>query len=133
MAVLIIILGVVIWYFISFNKEKNKQIEKLEVYGGFHRAYEELLSEFYEIPNVQVLNKTRTSITFLINDRFAVTHFYIMHSFNKINVTWELQSISYGEHKLNWTFPDYQLQSQMLKVIFSDMEAYNQRVYEKMM
>lgn len=124
MAIFIIILGVVIWYFVSFQKEKNKQKEKLNLYGGFHNVYEELINFFLEFKNSKVIERKESSITVVSNNSFSVTHFYLTHSFNEVHLTWDFRSVKYGDHKLKWTFPEYQLQSSMIKIIGNDVTNY---------
>ena len=120
----IVILGVVIFIIYSFLSDKNEETNRIQRQGGFYLKYKELINYFSKYPRVVVERKNKTSITFAIIDKYAQTRFTISHGFESVTIFWSLNSITMGNHSLNWTFPETTPQSQMIKDFETKMKIY---------
>lgn len=122
---IIVIVGFGIYLFISTKKE---EVTKVQKQGGFYLKYRELLDYFYHLPNIQVERKTNTSIIFAVKDKYVVTRFTVAHGFEDVSIFWNHQSAMFGNHSLNWNFPESLPQSQMLVTMQKELGLYERNL-----
>lgn len=123
--VIFVIVGFAIYLFISTKKEEVNRVEKQ---GGLHRKYGTLINHFATIPTIQVERETNTSIILAVKDKYVVTRFTISHGFEDVSVFWNHQSARYGNHSLNWNFPESLPQSQMIATIEQKLNLYQRNL-----
>ena len=54
--------------------------------------------------------------------------FHFQHTFDKIDITFEMKNILIGDHKLEWSFPETMPQTDMIKHIESRTRQYMNNV-----
>lgn len=127
---LVILIVVVIFKFVL---DKNNEVEKINRDGGFINKYAILVEGFLDYPNSRILIQTENSIEIGLRDNFANTTFTIIHTFNKFVIVYQHQSYTFGEHKLNWEFPEYMNQNSVLNIVRNEIEEYNQKIFNKVL
>lgn len=121
----IVIGGFLIYLFISTKKE---EVDKVKSQGGLYLKYRELIDHFLTIPNIKVEKKNNSSMILAVKDQYVVTRFTIGHGFEDVSVFWNHQSVMFGKHSLNWTFPESLPQSQMIDTIERELEIYQRNL-----
>ncbi len=122
---LVVVIIVLLYLFFS---TKSEEVARVNNEGGFYLKYKELIDYFQSIPNIKVEKKTSTSVILLVQDKFVSTRFTIGHGFEDVSVFWYHQSLTFGNHSLNWTFPENLPQSQMIRLIENDLEVYERNL-----
>lgn len=118
--VLIIVVIFIIW----FLSDKKKEVDKISSQGGIYLKYKQLVDHFLKIPNIKIEKKNKSSMILAVKDPYVITRFTIIHGFENVSFFWYHKSLTYGEHNLNWDFPESLPQSQMITNIENEMEIY---------
>ena len=122
---ILVVLGFLTFLFIS---DKKEEVQRVKHQGGLQSKYRELMTYFMSIPNITIERRSPTSITLAVKDVAVVTRFTISHGFEDVSIFWNHKSRAFGEHSLNWKFPEYYPQSQMLSIIENEMEMYQRNL-----
>jgi len=122
---IIVIGGFLIYLFISTKKE---EVDKIKSQGGLYLKYKELINHFLTIPNIEIEKKNSSSMILAVKDKYVVTRFTIGHGFEDVSVFWNHQSVTYGNHSLNWNFPESLPQSQMIDTIEKELYIYQRNL-----
>ncbi|HCE53843.1 MAG TPA: hypothetical protein DER05_02125 [Lutibacter sp.] len=117
----IVIGGFLLYLFISTKKE---EVQKVQNQGGVLVKYQTLTNHFLSIPMMKVEQRSSTSITMAVKEPKVVTRFIISHGFENVSVFWFHKSLSFGEHSLNWRFPEGMEQLAMIKEIDEELYRY---------
>lgn len=126
MVVVIIIIGVVLLFL--FFSDKKQEVNKIQQQGGFYRKYKVLIDYFLSIPEIKIERKDKDRIILIAKNYSASTRFTIAHGFEDVTIFWNHQSLAFGEHNLNWTFPEGLPQNQMLALIEKELSIYERNV-----
>jgi hypothetical protein len=121
----IFIVGILVYFFISTKKE---EVDKVKSQGGLYLKYKELIDHFLIIPNIKVEKNNNSSMILAVKDQSVVTRFTIGHGFEDVSIFWNHQSVMFGEHSLNWSFPESLPQSQMIDTIERELEIYQRNL-----
>ena len=119
--------GFLIYLFFSTKKE---EIVRINSQGGFYNKYRVLIDHFMEIPNIQVENRNSDKISLVVKDPFVQTKFTIAHGFEDVSIFWHHQSVTFGSHSLNWRFPEFASQSEMIATIERELELYQRNLLQ---
>lgn len=121
----IVILVFLAFIFFSDKKQETKRVEEQ---GGFYQKYHELIAYFMSIPDIKVERKEKSMIMLMAKNYSASTRFTIAHGFEDVSIFWHHQSVAFGEHTLNWTFPENLPQRQMLSLIEKELSIYEKNI-----
>ncbi|MGM9694534.1 MAG: hypothetical protein ACI3YC_05960 [Alloprevotella sp.] len=123
---IIIIVGFVIF---SFAKDSIAETDKIVKEGGIYNKYKTLINNFIDPESgMKVIQKTNKYMCVGMKNSSGSITFHFQHTFNKINVTFEMKNIFIGDHKLDWDFPETMPQSDMIKHIENRTRQYMDNV-----
>lgn len=130
-----VILFIVIIFVISlfaFAKDSHKENNKLLKEGGMRVKYKTLINNFIEPDSgLKVVEETSNYVCVAMRNTSETIVFHFQHTFNKINITFEMKNIFLGEHKLSWKFPETMSQVDMIEQIESRIRQYMDVVSSK--
>lgn len=119
-----VVIAITIFLLYIFFSDKNDEVKKVQNQGGLLVKYKILTNHFLNIPMMKIERHSSTSITMAVKEPKVVTRFIISHGFENVSVFWFHQSLGFGEHSLNWTFPEAMEQLAMIKVIDEELNRY---------
>lgn len=129
MWIIIILAIVVVIILAKFFSDKNRQADKIAKEGGMRRKYKTLVEHFLSgDTRAQVFRETSDSITVGLSNMGGTTLFVLTQTFGQITVQWKIDSPIFGKHKLEWDFPEYGDQHQMIERISNDLLKYQQNM-----
>ena len=77
---------------------------------------------------MRVIQKNNKYMCVGINNNAGSVVFHFQHTFNKINITFEMKNIFIGDHKLEWDFPETMPQTDMIRHIENRTRQYMENV-----
>lgn len=105
------------------NKYRLERRIKLE--GGMSKKYETLIKILMDpFPRSQIFKETSSYISFGASSFGTVTLFDIVLTFKTITVTYNVQSMIFGNYKLRWDFSVNEDQEFMAYKINKDIGTY---------
>lgn len=120
------IIAIIIFLFMSSKKEETIRVAKQ---GGVKQKYGILINYILSShPQMEVQKLNTDSITLAVIESGVRTEFSIRHGFESVSVFWRHYSAGYGNHRLNWTFPEFQSQEEMINEIEGDIAAYERKL-----
>ncbi len=121
-----VILAFIIFLFV---KDKKEEVVRIAKQGGVKHKYGILINYFLSShPKMEVQKLSTDSITMAVIEPGVRTEFSIRHGFESVSVFWLHDSAGYGIHKLNWTFPEFKPQKEMINEIEGDIAAYEHKI-----
>lgn len=127
--VLIFILIIVGFVIFSFAKDSMSETDKIVKEGGIYNKYKTLIDNFIDPESgMEVVEKTNKYMCVGMKNTSGSIAFHFQHTFNSINVTFEMKNIFIGDHKLDWDFPETMLQTEMIKHIENRTRQYMNNV-----
>lgn len=133
MWILIIILGIIIYYFISFNSTNNQQKEKLGKEGGIIIKYHYLIQYIFSLDkDMKILDKTDKSITIGVIRPTGYSDFHILQTFDKVYIRWSMKDRFMGNYHLSWNFNELMDQAKMAKEIQESLTLFNTKLSNKL-
>ncbi len=128
----VIIIAVLAWIIFSFTKDLNKEAEKVKQQGGMREKYDELIEELLsQDPNCKIMHEDSTSIRVGCYNVSGNTYFDIVQTFGNVTIQFHIKNQVFGNHKLEWKFPENMNQQQMVQRINRDVTELNLRVLNK--
>ncbi|EKF56865.1 hypothetical protein I215_01585 [Galbibacter marinus] len=122
----ITVLAIIAFLFFKDKGEENKRIAKQ---GGVKQKYGILINYILSShPQMEVQKLNTDSITMAVIEPGVRTEFSIRHGFESVSVFWRHYSAGFGNHRLNWTFPEFQSQEEMINEIEGDIAAYEHKL-----
>ena len=105
------------------------ETDKIVKEGGIYNKYQTLIDNFIDpASSMNVIEKTNKYMCVGMKNSSGSIAFHFQHTFNKINVTFEMKNIFIGDHKLDWDFPETMPQSDMIKHIENRTRQYMDNV-----
>lgn len=127
--VLIFILIIVGFVIFSFAKDSMSETDKIVKEGGIYNKYKTLIDNFIDPESgMEVVEKTNKYMCVGMKNISGSIAFHFQHTFNSINVTFEMKNIFIGDHKLDWDFPETMPQTEMIKHIENRTRQYMNNV-----
>lgn len=123
-----IVLVLIVFVIYIFFRDKQDEVSRIQSQGGFELKYGVLIHHFLSIPRMKVERRSKSSITVSVKDPAVMTRFTISHGFEDISIFWQHKSITFGEHNLNWRFPESMSQHTMISVIEDELGTYEQKL-----
>ena len=124
-----LIIAIVIFIVIKFAYDSSKQSIKVAKEGGIKHKYRELIHEMMgDDPSIRIFHQSNTSITLGKSSPGGKTVFHLAQTFGKVTIQWKTESPFYGNHQLEWDFPEYGDQQSMARVMENDLLAYQTNV-----
>ncbi len=106
--------------------------EEVAKSGGMLNKYEVLINEFMtDDENTQVFKVYDTGIFLGVSNVDGHTTIIIKQERKSVKIDWIVNSATFGLHKLEWRFPDDQIQRNMMKTIRHDILNYNVKVFTR--
>jgi|GEM_PF-5379495 len=115
--IILIILGVVIWFLIDRNKLHNK----IQAEGGMKRKYAELLKYLLKEPEARITGETNDSLQIEYKTSTSYVKYYLFQTFDMVMLSCTLRTPVHGEISKKWEFPLNTDQSLIFKKASQDM------------
>lgn len=110
-------------------KDSKTETDKLVKEGGIYNKYKTLIDYFIDPDSgMKVVEKTNKYMYVGMRNSSGSITFHFQHTFNKINVTFDMKNIFVGDHKLEWDFPETMPQTDMIKHIENSTRQYMDNV-----
>lgn len=127
--VLIFIIVIVGFVIFSFAKDSIAETDRIVKEGGIYNKYKTLIDNFIGPDSgMKVIQKTDKYMCVGMSNSSGRIVFHFQHTFNKINVTFEMKNIFIGNHKIEWDFPETMPQTDMIKHIENRTRQYMDNV-----
>lgn len=127
----IVILAVVA-YIIKFSYDRGQQIEKINQEGGMLKKYEVIINRILEIdPKIKFFKVSSDSLSLGVAGGGGLFMFVLTQTFGKLTINWVMKSPFFGDHNLNWSFPEYDNQKNMIERVFNDLHKYQENTVHK--
>lgn len=129
---MLIFIGLVVLFFVGkFFYDKNEQSVKVAKEGGMMNKYDLLIATLLGgHQNTKVYKLTGDSVELGVVSYGGSTMYFITQTFGKVTVQWKIDSPIYGQHKLEWDFPEYLDQEKMLARITNDVGKYQSNIFK---
>lgn len=115
---------------IRFARDSFKQSDKVTKEGGMRKKYSVIVNWLLEDENARIVNETSTAI--MIGKKgYSGSIFDIVQTFDTVTIQCKLNNMVLGNHKLEWSFPEYGDQREMIKRIENDVSIYTNNVMSK--
>ncbi|MDD5998015.1 MAG: hypothetical protein PUC42_14045 [Bacteroidales bacterium] len=122
----LIIVGLLIY---SFAKDTYSETNKIVKEGGIYKKYKILIDNFIEEESgMRIIKESNTYMCVGMKNHTGSVTFHFQHTYNQINVTFEMKNIFIGDHKLEWDFPETMPQTDMIKHIETRTRQYMDNV-----
>ena len=126
---LIIIIVIVV---VHFAKDSYNESEKVAKEGGIRTKYKMLIDNFADPSSgMHIIKETNKYISLGMTNSAGSINFNFQHTFNQIDVTFEMNNVFVGNHKLNWSFPETMDQNEMIYQIETRTKQYIDNVTSK--
>jgi hypothetical protein len=127
---MLIFIGLVIVFFIGkFFYDQNEQSVKIGKEGGMMNKYNVLVTALLQgHQNTKVYKADNNSVQLGVVSHGGSTMYIITQTFGNVTVQWKNDSPIFGKHDLEWDFPEYQNQEEMLARIINDVGKYQSNV-----
>ncbi len=126
-----IVIGIVVLIIVvKFIYDSNQQQVAVQKQGGMTNKYAILISHIMAgDPRTKITRITGDSVDIVLSTVGGATAFFLTQTFGKLTVQWKVQSPIYGNHKLEWDFPEFLDQEKMIERITNDVEKYQMNVF----
>ena len=115
---LIFIIIVVVVIITKFAKNSIEETDKMVKEGGMRIKYKTLIDNFIDPSSgMKVIEETNKYVCVGMTNSCGSVVFHFQHTFNQIDVTFEMKNIFIGNHKLDWSFPETMDQDEMIEQI----------------
>ena len=122
---------VVVALIIKFFYDRHQQSVQIGKQGGMANKYRTLIDSILkEHQNSKIFQETSDSISLGVSSAGGTTVFRLLQTFGKLSVWWELTSPLFGKHKLNWEFPEFMNQEEMVERMANDLGKYQKNAIE---
>lgn len=129
MGTIFIFIGLVIILLLyNFNKAVKEDVVQIKQDGGLENKYFYLINTLKTEWDMQVINRTNTSVTICIKEKGVYVEFHILKAFNDLNVIWTMKNLVQS-NSLKWKFNANESQEHMINTITIDIEDFNEKLY----
>lgn len=126
---LVFIIIVVVIVIIKFAKNSVEETSKVVKEGGMRIKYKTLIDNFIDPSSgMKVIEETNKYVCVGMRNSSGSIVFHFQHTFNQIDVTFEMKNIFIGNHKLDWSFPETMDQDEMIEQIETRTRQYMDNV-----
>ena len=131
-AFLIFIILVIVIVIIKFAKSSIVETDKIVKEGGMRIKYKTLIDNFIDpYSGMKIIEETNKYVCVGMKNSSGSIAFHFQHTFNQIDVTFEMKNIFIGNHKLDWSFPETMDQDEMIEQIETRTRQYMNNVNSK--
>ena len=128
----IFVIILVIVMIIKFSKSSVEETNKVVKDGGMRNKYKILIDNFIDPESgMEIIDETSKYVCVgMVNTSGSIV-FHFQHTFDQINVTFEMKNIIIGNHKLEWSFPETMNQHEMIDRIETRTRQYMDNINSK--
>lgn len=127
----IIIILIVVFILGKFLLDKNNVEKTVMRQGGMTQKYKTLIEHFKgNNPDAKIYKITNDEVELGVKGVSGSTIFSIIHSFEKVIITWKLNNMLIGSHGLQWEFHHLKNQNEIAEIIHGELETYQRNVLE---
>lgn len=130
--IVFLIIAIVVLMIFHFIKDSYSESNSVAKEGGIRIKYKTLIDHFIcPEEGLNVLSETNTYVCVGTKNAAGSMVFHFQHTFKKINVTFKLNNVFLGNHKLEWDFPETMPQEDMIRHIETKTRSYMDNVSAK--
>jgi hypothetical protein len=124
------VIGIIASIFIlKFFFDSNQQKEVVQKQGGMLNKYSTLIQIIQSADSgTQIQRITADSVDLVLSNAGGVTAFFLTQTFGRLTVQWKVQSPIFGNHKMEWDFPEFLDQEKRFEQMSNDLEKYQLNV-----
>ncbi|WP_417876412.1 hypothetical protein [Winogradskyella sediminis] len=127
----VVVILLVVFMIGKFVYDKNKVNTYVARQGGITQKYKTLIEHFKGgNPNVKILKITEDSVEVGVTSASGSTVFSIIHSFEKVIITWKVNGLVMGNHGLKWEFHHLKDQNEIAEIVHKELNIYQNNVLE---
>lgn len=120
---------IVVFVIFKFLYDKSQINVKVGREGGMRQKYKVLIAHILKSDEkAKIIKDSNDSIIIGVSSAGGVTNFSLIQTFSELTVQWRLESPIYGKHNLEWNFPEYSNQNNMMERIVNDLGKYQTNV-----
>jgi hypothetical protein len=124
-----IIIAILVFVLGKFFYERYQQSQQVLKEGGMLHKYQKLVDLLLSgHSNTKIYQVTSESIVLGSGSAGGSTIFYLAQTWGKITIQWKVESPIFGNHKLEWSFHEYDDQGKMVEKISTDLMHYQNNV-----
>jgi hypothetical protein len=117
-----------IWHFSSKHELKTRVAKQ----GGMKNKYKKLIEVIMSInPDFKIINLTSDSITIGYNTAVGAEQFTLKQQIREINIIWELYTVIYGKHILDWNFHEFENTEIIFERLINDLSKYQKNIINR--
>jgi hypothetical protein len=90
--------------------------------------YNKLIKSLMQDPRTKIFSESPNSILLGLENMGGKTTFNLIRSKENLKTQWKVDSPIFGEHLINWDFPENSNQDQMFERIQTDIVEYNKTI-----
>lgn len=121
----IILISLFAVVFGKFFWDRGKLGRKVVREGGMRKKFELLINSILDREDrAKIIKETSTYLCISASGFGIVTMIEILMAFRSVLITYKVISELYGEHKLEWKFPENENQEYILSKINKDVGSY---------
>lgn len=129
MTLLIFIGIIIVIMIIRFAKDSYRQSDKVTKEGGMREKYATIVNWMLNShPDAKVSNETSTAIMVGVKGVSGTTIFDIVQTFGTVTIQYKVNNVVMGNHKLEWSFPEYDNQKEMIRKMENDISKYYENI-----
>jgi hypothetical protein len=123
---IIIVVAIIIIKFLYDSQKQNVQVAKE---GGMRNKYSLVVHHILDGDSrARIIKETASSIDIGMVSAGGATSFFLTQTYGKLTVQWKMRSPVFGNHSLEWDFPEFLDQEKMLERMNNDLEKYQMNV-----
>ena len=133
MSWIVIILAILAWIAFRFFSDLNAEGKKVKEAGGMRKKYAILVDYVLSgHSDCRIISESSTDIIVGATGMSGSTTFQIIQSFNEtVIIKYEVKSIVWGNHSLDWTFNESIGQQAMIETMKRDIETQMKEIIQK--
>lgn len=127
----IIVLVVLAILLFNFQKNKENLNNSIAEQGGMVEKYNYIVDVLLDYPGARIIELKSNCLIICVEDKFVITHFKILQSFNSYEIYWDHKSTTFVHHKLNWSFPEYMSHTSAINLVANEINDYSNNMFNK--
>lgn len=128
--IIIVILIIFAISLFNFFKDRDKALSaNVDSAGGMMQKYNKIVQALLSDPLAKIEKIERDQIIISLRTSNTFTTFFILDSFEDVEITWNADLGTLGKHKKTWTFKSNSSQEIMLQVIKEYMNSMSKRIF----
>jgi hypothetical protein len=123
--IIIVVVAILAWFVYDSNRQRIKGIKEDGIKNKYSLLVHYIMSED---SSVRIIRQTSTSIDFSLSNAGGANVFFLTQTFGNLTILWKMHSAIFGEHELEWDFPENLDQKSIIARVDNDLKKYQSNV-----